>query len=166
MYSKLAMQGKAAALKPEKFSRFKRMTMYQQAAGVGDKNACCPLYGCRCPEFAGGHVENVIREAAMLQGQAVFEDVMAHESASVRDELTREWHFGIGLLQASMIEKLTFWKELPHVLCALASWEPDKVRWCAQVSLQKYAQLGEDVHHPLSRLFSKPRRPVQLSGAH
>ena len=39
---------------------------------------------------------------------------------------------------------------------------PGKIQWCAQLSLQKYGELPEALHHPLSRLFLSPTDPCSF----
>ena len=139
----------------ERRSRFRRVSLYQKAAGLDDTTAC-PLSGCRCPEVAAGVLEQTARQVADMQERSVFEDVMANESAGLRDAFTREWHLGIGLLLTGLVEKMSFWSQLPHFLCALASWDQGVVESCARKCLEMYSQLDESLHHPLSRLFLSP----------
>ena len=141
-------------------TRFRRTSVYQRVAGLDDKEAFCPLSGCRCPEVAGGQeLDRTMRAAADMQERSVFQDVMADESTEMREGFTHEWHVGLALLMTGLVEKLTFWTQLPHLLCALASWDPTKVQWCAGRSLDLYDQLEEKVHHPLSRLFLSSTDP-------
>ena len=145
-----------ADLQQKEKTRARRLSRYQKLAGTTDKGAFCPLVGCRCPEVATDHLHRVIEETAAMQEHSIFEESMADDGVQVREHFVREWHIGIALLMVGITEKLSFWSQLPHLLCGLAAWDRGQVVKCAARCLQLYSEVEETVHHPLSRLLLSP----------
>ena len=94
----------------------------------------------------------------------VSTEVMLHAfngvDESMREELTRQWHLGCGVIIVGMNEKLAFWSELPHALVGLASFDDSVVRATARSCLAKFPYVASSLHHPLSRLFLDPAHEV------
>ena len=65
-----------------------------------------------------------------MQETEVYEELMDGESKEMKDGFAREWQLGLGLLVAGCHERLAFWSQLSHSLCALAGCDPGEgCRW-------------------------------------
>ena len=147
-------------LEQDRKGRWHRTKGYQKMAGLSDPFEFCPYCGCRAPEIAAGKLVSHTQEVADMVSTEVMLHAFNGVDESMREELTRQWHLGCGVIIVGMNEKLAFWSELPHALVGLASFDDSVVRATARSCLAKFPYVASSLHHPLSRLFLDPAHEV------
>ena len=147
----------------DKKGRWHRSKVYAKMAGLSDPFEFCPFSGCRAPEVATGKLQSYMQEVADMASTEVMLHAFHGVEGELREELTRQWHVGIGVILVGLSEKLAYWAELPHALVGVAAFDESVARATATLCLAKFPHVAASLHHPLSRLFCDP---AQEGGFH
>ena len=122
---------------------------YKLMAGV---NIQCQLKSCRAPELASGEASEAFERRFANSYNKILAFTSGLSSKS-RHAVLQDWDKSRGRVMTELTLKLCHWTQLPHALCALAHWCPEKSMKAAQHVLQLWDEQPGKSHHPMSRRF-------------
>eukprot|EP00969_Alexandrium_andersonii_P125075 5529150-Alexandrium_andersonii.AAC.1 len=134
-------------------NRWSRRSAFSALCGDPDAMTC-PMTGCRAPEMATGVFSEVLESRLRRStSQLVWSILLTWQTPDIRQRLMDDWNVGVGIIRGSIMSKIAYWQELPHILAGLAASRPEDASRCAERALQLYGQLPEALHHFISKLF-------------
>jgi len=118
----------------------------------------CPLAGRRSPELAVGDLDKFIDDLVSIRLVDVLSccaDLQPAEVGTVIADFDAARNYVVG----GVVQKMSVWKKLPHVLCGIGHCQEDKARAAAISALQQWHALTDAeaaTAHPMSRKWCHP----------
>ena len=122
------------------------------AGDLEESAGCCPNIGRWAPQFASKKWLDVL-QTVFQSGLDILLRVARDLSEDERSILMSEWSKGKLHVIEFLTKKLSFWQELPYVLCALGLEDQKLARDVLRVAFAKFQSTPNAVHHRITRLF-------------
>jgi hypothetical protein len=120
----------------------------EEAAAPGPVAERCPLRGKRAPEMAAGQLFAVLQQICDAKLQDVLVSCsQAYLTPDQTASILQDFEFGKAQLRRALQQKLSFWSNLPWLLCGLAHFDEDVARDCARQAVALFDAAPPSSHH-------------------